>query len=58
MTCTACNKFTTRMNEVMVLHQVDCPQLPEEKREYRRAIASLMFGPNLDTALAVVRNRS
>lgn len=58
LTCTACNKFTCRLDEMMVLHQAICESLDEDKREFRMAVADMMYGEHLEEALDVVRSLS
>lgn len=41
-TCMACG-FESELGEMVVAHQAICPNLDEEKREYREAVLHLMF---------------
>lgn len=54
-TCTACNKFTCTMSEMILLHQAQCESLPQEKRDFRMAVVLGLFGENADEALALAR---
>lgn len=58
LTCTACGKFSTQVDAMMVLHQAECEGLSEEKRAFRMTIARMQFGEHLDEALALTRQHA
>ena len=50
MECTACG-FVCQADEMFILHQAICAELPAEKREFRLSVAKLMFDEYLPQAL-------